>query len=313
MPGIGKRITRMDTMNNMENLTLQFEQYELKGVEWKINNPKGHIIIMEGMEEHARRYNDFALFLNKNGYSVHALDVFGQGDNAEKEEQLGIWPVDAFIKQVKAVDQLVSLLKEEGKPVYLFSHSMGSFMCQRYLQVCAGHVDKVVLCGSGSKNPALGMGHFLAKITTSKKSRDKKSKFIYKLMFGGFNKKIKKPATPFEWLSFNHENVERYIADPKCGYGSSKGFCLEFIRGMKPLHKAKSLKLLNPDTKIFIISGSDDPVTKYGKSVGILKKMYEKYGVKSVEGKVYPEMRHEILNETNRQLVYDDVLAFFNA
>ena len=82
---------------------------------------------------------------------------------------------------------------------------------------------------------------------------------------------------------------------------------------MKPLHKAKSLKLLNPETKIFIISGSDDPVTKYGKSVGILKKMYEKYGVKSVEGKVYPEMRHEILNETNRQLVYDDVLAFFNA
>ena len=285
----------------------------LFGLAWTVEEPIANVIIMEGMEEHCSRYDAFAKFLNDNNIDVYALDTFGQGLNVKEDlSDIGIWPEDGFIRQVHAVAALIAEVKKSsGKPVYIFSQSMGSYMGQRFLQVHAGEVDKIVLCGSGSKNPVLGMGYMLAKMTTSKKTVHDKAKFMNKMMFGSFNKKIKNPRTPFDWLSFNEENVDKYIADPLCGFGPNKGFCLEFIKGMLPIHKSKSLKLLNPDTKIFIISGIDDPVTNYSKSVGILEKMYHKYGVKDVSTKIYEGMRHEILNEKDCQIVYKDILEFF--
>ena len=287
-------------------------QDTLKGLKWLVKDGKFTVIIMEGMEEHVSRYDAFAKFLNENKVDVYALDTFGQGLNvAEDLSNIGIWPENGFVRQIDAVAALAKELKQGGKPVYIFSHSMGSFMGQRFLQLYPGEIDKIVLCGSGSKNPVLGIGYMLAKITTSKKNRDNKAGLMNKMMFGGFNKKIENPRTDFDWLSVNTENVDRYIEDPLCGFGPRKGFCLEFIKGMLPIHKDKSLKLLNPDTKIFIISGSGDPVTGYGKSVGILEKMYHKYGVKDVSTKIYEGMRHEILNEDDKLVVMQDILDFF--
>ena len=130
-------------------------------------------------------------------------------------------------------------------------------------------------------------------------------------MFGGFNKKIPQPKTDFDWLSYNEENVNKYIADPLSGYGPNNGFCLEFLKGLKSLYKKASLKSINSSLKIFIISGEEDPVTSYSKSVNKLKAMYESVGVKEVQTKVYPHMRHEILNEDNRLEVYQDIVKFF--
>lgn len=298
-------------MSEAKQFAFKNKEDSLNGLQWLIKDAKANIIIMEGMEEHCSRYDAFAKHLNEKGFDVYALDTFGQGLNVKKDlSDLGIWPEDGFVRQIDAVAALVKQLKEK-KETYIFSHSMGSFMGQRFLQLYPGLVNRIVLCGSGSKNPALGVGYLLARMTTSKKNKDKKSKLMAKMMFGSFNKKIKKPRTDFDWLSINEENVNKYIADPLCGYGPRKGFCFEFIKGMKPIHKAKSLKLLDKETEIFIISGSGDPVTKYGKSVSILEKMYHKYGVQKVTTKVYDNMRHEILNETNRQIVFDDIANFF--
>lgn len=284
----------------------------LNGLKWLVEDSKFAVVIMEGMEEHVSRYDGFAKFLNKNNVDVYALDTFGQGLNVKKDlSNIGIWPENGFVRQIEANNALICDLKKKNKKVYIFSHSMGSFMGQRYLQLFPGTVDKIVLCGSGSKNPVLGLGYCLAKLTTSKKNRTDKAKLMNKMMFGSFNNKIKNPRTEFDWLSVNEENVDKYIADPLCGFGPNKGFCLEFIKGMLPIHKSKSLKLLNPDTKIFIISGAGDPVTTYSKAVGKLEDMYHKYGVKNVETKIYDGMRHEILNEKDNLTVMKDVLAFF--
>ncbi len=284
----------------------------LKGHSWIIKDNIANIIIMEGMEEHCSRYDAFAQYLNKEGFSVYALDTYGQGENVNPDlSNIGIWPEDGFNKQVLAVDSLVEQLKETGKPTYLFSHSMGSFMCQSYISVFSGHVEKVVLCGSGSKNPALGAGYLLAKMINNKKNKNQKAKLLNKLMFGSFNKKIKNPRTDYDWLSVNEANVDKYIADPLCGFGPTNGFCLEFIKGMKPLHTKKFVSRVDKNQQIFIISGSDDPVTNYGKSVGILKAMYAKAGVNNVETKVYQGLRHEILNEDAKEEVFKDVVAFF--
>lgn len=299
-------------MSEAVKFSVTNEEDTLFGLKWLVDNSKFNVILMEGMEEHCSRYDAFAKFLNEKNVDVFALDTFGQGLNVKEDmSNVGIWPKDGFFKQCKAVHKLLMDLKAAGKPTYIFSHSMGSFMGQRLLIEFPNDIDKIVLCGSGSKNPVLGMGHMLSKMTTNEKNKNMKAKLMNNMMFGGFNKKIKNPRTPFDWLSYNEENVDKYIADPLCGFGPTNGFCLEFIEGMLPLHKAKSLKKLNPKAKIFIISGEEDPVTNYGKSVGILKDMYNKYGVSDVDTKIYEGMRHEILNEDRKLEVMEDIYNFF--
>lgn len=282
------------------------------GLSWIIDKPIANIIILEGMEEHSRRYDEFALYLNKQGFSVYCLDAYGQGENIlPNQSNLGIWPFDGFSKQVDSEDALVNKLKETGVSTYLFCHSMGSFMGQSYIQRYAGQVNKVVLCGAGSKNPAVGIGYFLAKIITNKKNRDHKAGFLNKLMFGNFNKRIKNPETNYDWLSFNKDNVSKYIADPYCGFGPTNGFCLEFLKGMKNLFKKKNVKKVDPSIHLFLISGEEDPVTNYTKSTFILEKMYKEAGVKDVSIHIYKPGRHEIHNDDNREEVYRDVANFF--
>ena len=296
-----------------QKVTIQSKSGDtLFGLAWHVDNAVANVIIMEGMEEHARRYDDFAQFLNGKGFNVYAVDCYGQGENVLPDESNnGIWPTSGFRKQVQAVDSLVEKLRISCKPTFIFSHSMGSFMCQDYIQRYTEHVSKVVLCGSGAKNPAVPVGFQLAKIIVHKSNRNKKARFLNKLMFGGFNKKIKNPKTPYDWLSYNEENVEKYIADPLCGFGPNNGFCYEFLKGMARLHKKKFLRKIRKDLDIFIISGAEDPVTGYGKSVGKLHDMYTKLGVKNVQTKIYKGMRHEILNEDKKQQVYEDIANFF--
>ena len=299
-------------MSEAVKFSVTNEEDTLFGLKWLVDNSQFNVILMEGMEEHCSRYDACAKFLNEKNVDVFALDTFGQGLNVKEDmSNVGIWPKDGFFKQCKAVHKLLMDLKAVGKPTYIFSHSMGSFMGQRLLIEFPNDIDKIVLCGSGSKNPVLGMGHMLSKMTTNEKNKNMKAKLMNNMMFGGFNKKIKNPRTPFDWLSYNEKNIDKYIADPLCGFGPTNGFCLEFIEGMLPLHKAKSLKKLNPKAKIFIISGEEDPVTNYGKSVGILKEMYNKYGVSDVDTKIYEGMRHEILNEDRKLEVMEDIYNFF--
>ncbi len=301
-------------MSEAKKLVFETKNGEtLKGFYWLGENAIANVIIMEGMEEHVSRYDAFAKHLNKNGFNVYALDTFGQGENVEPDlSNIGIWPTSGFRKQVVANDNLVEKLAEENKlPTYIFSHSMGSFMCQDYIQRFHGHVSKVVLCGTGAKNPAVPMGYALAKMIVNKKNRDKKAGLLNNLMFGNFNKKIKNPRTPFDWLSFNEENVDKYIADPLCGFGPRNGFCLEFVKGMNRLHKKKFLNKIDKNQQIFIISGSDDPVTNYSKDVKKMYDVYTKLGIKNVSTKVYEGMRHEILNENNREIVFNDIVEFF--
>ena len=285
---------------------------KLYGLSWHVENSAANVIIMEGMEEHSSRYDDFAQYLNKEDFNVYCIDVYGQGENVNTDmSNLGIWPVSGFRKQVQAVDALVEKLRISCKPTYIFSHSMGSFMCQDYIQRYTEHVSKVVLCGSGAKNPAVPVGYQLAKLIVHKSNRNKKAGLLNKLMFGNFNKRIKNPRTPFDWLSVNEANVDKYIADPLCGYGPTNGFCLEFVKGMNRLHKKRFLQKIRKDLGIFVISGSDDPVTNYSKDTYKLTEMYKKLGVRNVQMKVYQGLRHEILNEDSKEEVYKDIVNFF--
>ena len=285
------------------------------GYAWTIKEPEANVIIITGMVETALRYDDFANFLNKNGYNVYCFDHYGQGLNAgSKEEgypQKGIVPKSFFSKSVKDVDELVSKLRASLKPTYIFAHSMGSFMLQDYIQRYTQHINKVVICGSNGPNAKLAysFGYFVTKLLVNKKNQDQEGKFFDKLIFGGYNKKIKNPRTHFDWLSVNEENVDKYIADDLCGFTPSKKFYREFLKGDNRLYKGKFLKKIRKDMSILIIGGTDDPVGAYGKGLPKLQKMYKRLKIQDVRLKLYPGLRHEILNEGVPE-VYDDVLAF---
>ncbi|HKM11665.1 MAG TPA: alpha/beta hydrolase [Bacilli bacterium] len=281
------------------------------GRSWPVEKPTANVVILTGMEEHTGRYNDFASFLNSQGYSVFSLDFYGQGMNVEAGGQkLGCVPESAFRKFVYTIDELVQKLRASSVPIYLIGHSMGSFMLQDYAQRFGKHVDKIVLTGTNGPMFTVKIGYLLARLTVGKKSYDKPSKLLAAMAIGGYQNSIKDRKNINDWISYNSENVETYTADSLSGKGSSKGFYREFLKGLNRLYRKKFLNKIDKDLPIAIFAGADDPVGGKGKGVTKLFNLYQNHGLKNLEHKIYPNMRHEVLNEVNKQEVYQDILAF---
>lgn len=294
---------------------MNHDNEERLGYAWTTGKlPKANVVIVTGMEEYALRYDEFANFLNKNGYDVYCFDHYGQGVSAKSIEEQGIVPSRFFTKSVKNIDEVVALCKLSCVPTYIFSHSMGSFMTQDYIQRFSEHVDKVVICGSNGPNAKMSykFGKLVARIVTNKRNRNKKAKLMDKIVFGMYSKQIKNAKTKFDWLSVNEENVNKYIADPQTGYMSTNGFYYEFMKGCNRIYRKKFLQKINKKLPILIIAGDKDPVGANGKGPKKLADLYKSLGVNDVTLKLYPGLRHEILNEKEKDVVYNDILEFFN-
>lgn len=283
----------------------------LKGNAYLIDQPKANVLIITGMQEYSARYASFAAFLNRHGYSVHVLDHFGQGENAVTVEQQQRWPKGAWDFTLEALHTEATLLKREGHPVILMGHSMGSFFVQSYLEHFPLTVDKAIITGSNGPGMPYRLAKFLSSMTTTKKNWDKPSKFINKMAVGGYH--VKNEKTPLDWLSYNEENVQNYIADPYCGYPNTCGFYHEFMGGMATLYQKKYKKNLSPQEHLLLVAGEEDPVGRNGKGVKKLAKMYHQCGIQDVTMHLYPKMRHEILNENHNQVVLEDILSFLES
>lgn len=287
-------------------------QKEMKGFCWPIPQPIANIVIVTGMAEGSYRYDDFAHFLNENQYSVYCIDHYGQGMNTEKPEDMGVWPKNGFREAVEMVHAEVLEVRKLGKPVYLLGHSMGSFVTQEFIQLYGDLIDQVVICGSCGKRFATHAGGFVADITCLFHPRDThKAKAMHSLTFGTYNKKIKNPRTSSDWLSHNEESIDAYLADFRCNYIPTGGFYKEFMKGLNRIHKRTAVQKVRKDLPILLIAGEADPVGLYGKGVRRLHQMYQKAGIQNLQIHLYPDFRHEILNEIGKEKVYDDVVRFF--
>lgn len=296
-----------------EAITLKTVNDEvMHGFAWNIVEPKGNVVIVTGMEEYLLRYEDFALFLNSKGYNVCGIDQYGQGSNCPNEDDLGIVPNSSFSKMVRNIDDLVKRVKKNGLPTYVFAHSMGSFMLQDYIQRFPNSADKVVICGTNGPNAKLAykFGYPLAKMVCKFKGEHKTAKLLASLAVGGYAKSIKDRKTMVDWLSYNDENNQKYLNDPYCGHASTNGFYRELLKGNRRLYNKKFMVKIRKDLPAFIIAGDEDPVGAKGKGPTLLADLYKKYGLTNVELKIYPKMRHEILNELNKKVVYDDIANF---
>lgn len=278
----------------------------LVGNKWEVIFPKANIILVTGMCEYSLRYDKFATYLNGHNFNVYSLDHYGQGKNGE----LGKPGKDYFFKMIETINELAIKLKEETHlPIYIFAHSMGSFVTQGLIEKYSYNFNKIILCGSNGKTFLFKIANFVSSIYVNKRNYDKKATLLHNLSIGSYEGKFKKEGKN-AWLSVNDTNVTNYSKDPYCSYRPTNGFYREFFKGLKSLHNKKLLKNVNPNLKVLIIGGSKDPVSNFSKGLISLNNEYRKYGINS-RLIIYENMRHEIINEKNNDEVFENIKDFY--
>ncbi len=294
---------------------MSFKEFELinkrgetlYGNSWLVDGEaKGNIVISHGMCEHTKRYEPLALKLNEVGYNVYGIDHLGHRMNCQKGYL--VWPVDGFEKCVENLYSLLDSLK--GGPLFLLSHSMGSFIAQALIErYNTSILNGVILIGTNGPTPLFKLGRVVSRTHALFVKGEKPSKFLNTIVFRGYNKKFKDGDTELEWLSASKDNIQHYIADEYCGGVPSTNFFRSFMRNLARLHKKKELMKIDKNIKILILGGEDDPVGNYGKGIFKLQTTYSKYGISSI-ARVFPHMRHEILNEEDNQKVINLIIDF---
>lgn len=272
--------------------------------------PRAVVQIIHGIAEFVERYDDFANFLNDQGVLVVAEDHMGHGQSINGDGIQGYFHGGWFTAIEDSV-QLMADTKAEfpDLPYILFGHSMGSFMARTILckyPDCG--LTGAVICGTGWQ-PAAALPAMVKMLEGISKLSDetKPSEMLQKLVFGSYNKRVEHPRTPYDWLTRDDKIVDAYIAHPLCGFTPTAGLMREMTRGIHYIQQKKNLEAMNKQLPVFFIAGGDDPVGPYGKGVHTCAEAFRKVGMEDVSVRIYPLCRHEILNEINREQVYQDV------
>lgn len=273
------------------------------------------VIIHHGMAEHINRYADYVKHLTDMGYAVFMHDMANHGKSNQKTELLGYFGEnDGYKNLVKDLKTVYDLAKKEfpDKKIIMFGHSMGSFIVRCFDCAYPGASDASVYMGTGGSNPAAGMGRAISNLIASIKGSTYKSKMLDKITFGSFNKKTDK-KTSFDWLTRDSAIVQKYIDDDYCGF-------LFTVKGMNDLvnlnvwaNSAECYNTVKKDLPILLVAGAEDPVGAYSKGINEVADKMKASGHTNVTVKLFPGCRHEVLNETNRQEVYEGIDAFLNA
>ena len=290
----------------------------IHAVEWLPESQVRAVLqISHGVSEYILRYEPFAEYLTARGFAVVGHDHLGHGQSvAEGSARLYFGPKGSWNWVVDDIDQRRNLAKEKFPqvPYFLLGHSMGSFLARTYLIRYPGAVDAVVIMGTGQMPPAVIAGGMAVAAEEARRvGEDQVSPLVDKLSFGAYNKRFAPNRTNFDWLSLNQDNVDRYIADPLCGGNATIGLFREMLGGLSFIAKPQNLKRMNLNIPVLFISGEMDPVGDCGKGVQRAYESFRKAGVRDVSLKLYPELRHEILNETCRETVYDDIYQWLPA
>lgn len=277
---------------------------------------RGIVHIVHGLAEHAGRYEAFAEILTDQGYQVFAHDQRGHGRSATGEESFGFVAESGGWRLL--VEDTVALCQAERErypqlPLYLFSHSMGTYVAQQILYQFPELLDAAILSGANGRiDPLVHLGRLIARIERWRLGSKGRSDLIDNLSFKAFNREFAPNRTSFDWLSRDEEEVDHYIADPYCGFLATTQFWVDFLDAIVEIGRTENRAKIRRDLPIYLFSGRNDPVNQQGRGCELLAETYRGMGIRNVSYKVYPLARHETLHELNREIVIDHVVEWLD-
>ncbi len=282
--------------------------------------PRGVLQIIHGMAEYAERYDHFACFLAEHGILVTAHDHLGHGKSlyGKNGEDIG-HPLGYFCSRdpataaVEDVQQLKNITRQQypNLPYIMLGHSMGSFILRNYLCSYGNEIDGAVIMGTGMLPlPLIRCAQMLAALQKACKGDKHPSRLLNAMSFGAYNKQIKDPVTDMDWLSADPVQVQKYVEDRLCGFCFTVNGFQTLFELIARLHDKNRLDKMPRQLPVLFVAGACDPVGDLGKAVRAVADSFLEMGMKKVTCRLYPQMRHEILNEKDRKPVEEELLGW---
>ena len=275
---------------------------------------RGILQISHGMLEFVERYGEGARVLNRHGILAVGNDHLGHGGSVRSEAYYGYFAEKNGNKILLSdMRELQRMTQEKypDLPYFLLGHSMGSFLARQYLCQYGTYLDGAIICGtawhSGLEARA---GMLLCRLIARGKGWRYRSRLVNRLAIGSFNRKFHPARTPMDWLSRDEEAVDRYRSDPRTQFVFTVNAYEQMFAGLKYLSDSKNLARMPKDLPVLFAAGEEDPVGNFGLGVKKTAVAFRAAGMKNVACRLYPNDRHEILNERNRREVYQDMLGW---
>lgn len=284
---------------------------------WEPNGEvRGVVQLVHGIAEYAARYDELAQFLASHGFVVVGEDHMGHGGSISADTVQGYF-YGGWLNAVDDVYSLLSLTKNEypDTPYFIYGHSMGSFLARTllYRYPNAGLCGALISGTGWQPGIVLDIGIAVCKQQAKKHGDTGVSETVKKLMFGNYTKCYENPRTELDWLSRDTALVDKYIADPLCGFDATIGLSMAMLTGMKMNEKSENLQKMPKSLPVHFFGGDMDPVGSNGKGVAQTCEAFRKAGMERVSIKLYHDGRHEMHNELNKIEVYDDILSFLDS
>lgn len=278
--------------------------------------PRAVVQIVHGIAEFVERYDHFASFLAEHDILVVAEDHMGHGQSINGGGIRGYFHGGWFT----AIEDTCQLMKDTQKeypdvPYILFGHSMGSFMARTILcKYPDSGIAGAIICGTGWQ-PTFALPALLKIVggICKKTGETNPNEKLQKMVFGSYNDRVEHKRTDSDWLTRDAAVVDAYVAHPLCGFTASCGLLRDMMTGIHYIQQPKNLAAMKKSLPVFFIAGGDDPVGSYGKGVQQAAKAFQKAGMQNVSTRIYPLCRHEILNEINKEEIYEDILKWMDS
>lgn len=300
----------------MKKIHIQYLSHDHKtlihAVRWVPDGKvKGVLQISHGMVEFIERYEEFAKYMTERGFLVTGNDHLGHGESIRSKEKFGFFS-EKNGNSVLLLDlyQLQRKTKElyPNVPYFMLGHSMGSFLGRQYLCCYGNELDGAIIMGTGYHTRLEAeLGMKLCKVIASVKGWDYRSKLIDAMAFGSYNRKFKPVRTQKDWLTRDQKIVDTYIADERCQFIFTVNGYYHLFLSLAKLGNKDYIQKMPKNLPVLFVSGEDDPVGNFGKGVKKVVESFRELGMKKVSCKLYPDDRHEILNELDRDQVYEDL------
>lgn len=299
---------------NFEELTIDATADDLKIsvlIATPAQPPRAIVQLVHGMCEYKERYIPFMQFLTEKGYAVVIHDHRGHGKSVKSADDLGYFYKGGYKAAIDDVHAVTAFIKARYPelPLYLLGHSMGSMIVRSYAKRYDNELSGLIVCGCPSYNAGSGIGQRVAAHAAKRHGDHHRSAKIQRLAFGNYNRRIDNPQSPNAWVCSDTAVIARYDADPLCNFTFTANGFYNLFGVMKDAYDRDGWQMARPQMPVWFISGADDPCLISPRKFEAAVENMRKVGYTDVTSRLYPGMRHEILNETEKQTVWDDIAA----